>query len=219
MNTRFSWSNHLFNFIAVILGVYLAFYMSERAAQHKEREESNVFMQSLITDLKEDLKTYQDYQIPVNQEQLGQINQLVEELANDKLDGLQSGMVAIFQVENYAASSSTYSSLKSSAKLGLIKDLDLQKELNNYYEGLATESQLKGQFQADYFTEELLDWSVRNVDLITMELVKTDELIVLRNHLIIYASLIDQKLENYKMIVEQSTALIESLEKALPEDE
>jgi len=219
MNTRFSWSNHLFNFIAVILGVYLAFYMSERAAQHKEREESNVFMQSLITDLKEDLKTYQDYQIPVNQEQLGQINQLVEELANDKLDGLQSGMTAIFQVENYAASSSTYSSLKSSAKLGLIKDLDLQKDLNNYYEGLATESQLKGQFQADYFTEELLGWSVSNVDLITMELVKTDELIVLRNHLIIYASLIDQKLENYKMIVEQSTALIESLEKALPEDE
>jgi hypothetical protein len=38
---KVDWPNHLLNFIAVILGVFLAFYVSDRAEKRKERIESH----------------------------------------------------------------------------------------------------------------------------------------------------------------------------------
>jgi len=68
--------------------------------------------------------------------------------------------------------------------------------------------------QVDFFTGELMTWLTTNVDLTDMQLIHSDELIVFKNKLIIYGSLINQKVESYEMIVEDSKKLqlqIESL--------
>lgn len=215
MKNKSTWLNHLFNFLAVILGVYLAFYINEKATINKEKKESFVLMNSLVNDLSEDIETYEKYQIPKNIQQQQSISKLLELLIADSLETIGNELSSVFQVENFTPTTSTYSSIKNSGKLKLIEDLTLQKELSDYYEGLVIESEKKGEFQADYFTNELLTWLVSNVDLLSMNFVKQDELIIFRNKLIIYKSLIEQKVEAYKLILDHSKKLKLNIESIL----
>jgi hypothetical protein len=136
-------------------------------------------------------------------------------LLTDNLEDLDKQLPTILEVENNKPTTSTYSSMKTSGKLKLIEDLSLQKKISDYYEGLVLESIKKGDYQADYFTTELLSWLTNNVDLVDMTFLKTDELIILRNKLFIYASILDQKVETYEMIVEDSKQLKVSIESIL----
>lgn len=217
MKIKYNWLNHLFNFLAVILGVYLAFYINEKAKINQDRNESLILMKSLANDFSEDIKTYEEYQIPENIQHQKNVENLLKLLSTDSLAGIEDQLSTIFQLENFAPTTSTYSSMPSSGKLRLIEDLALQKKLSDYYEGLVLESIKKGEFQVDFFTNELLTWLTNNVDLLEMEILNKEELIVLRNKLIIYESLIGQKVKAYEMIVEDSRKLkqrIESIIKA-----
>lgn len=215
MKRKYNWLNHLFNFLAVILGVYLAFYINESAKINQEKKESFILMQSLVSDLSEDIKRYEEYQIPENIQHQQNVEQLLESLLVDSLEGIDGQLSAILGVENYEPTASTYSSMKSSGKLSLIEDLTLQKMLTDYYDGLVFESTRKGQYQVDYFTDELLAWLTKNVDFYDMQLLNKNELVVLRNQLMIYASLIDQKVNSYEMIVEDSKKLKRHIESIL----
>ncbi len=172
-------------------------------------------MNSLINDLSEDIETYESYQIPVNTTHQENVENLLNLLLSDSLEEISAQLPIILGVENYVPTTSTYSSMKASGKLRLIGDLALQKKLNSYYEGLVIESTRKGEYQVDFFTNELLTWLTNNADLMEMEILNKDELIVLRNKLIIYQSLIDQKTESYKMLVEHSKKLKEQIESVL----
>lgn len=207
MKRKSNWSNHLFNFIAVILGVYLAFYINEKAKINQERDESLILMNSLINDLSEDINTYEKYHIPVNIQHQQNVENLLELFETDSLEAIGDQLSTIIQIENYAPTTSTYSSMKSSGKLRLIEDLTLQKKLTDYYDGLAIESYRKGEYQVDFFTNELLSWLMYNVDLLEMEVLDRDQLVILRNKLLIYGSLIDQKVKTYEMIVDDSKKL------------
>lgn len=207
MKKKYDWLNHVFNFLAVILGVYLAFYMNERAKMNEDRKESLILMHSLIDDLSEDITVYEEYQIPVNVRYLQDVEKFLNEFSADSLENLDGHLSTIFQIENFAPTTSTYSSMKSSGKLRLIEDLSLRKKMTDYYDGLVLESRAKGEYQVDYFTNELLIWFARNVDLSTLEILNKDELLILRNKLLIYASLIDQKVKSYEMTVASSREL------------
>lgn len=211
MAKKYNLVNHLLNFIAVILGVYLAFYLNEKAASNKTIQESQLLMNSLSMDLTDDIKTYEEYQIPENRQQVQHIekliNLLMENNLENNLENIGDQLTLVFHVENYNPTISTYNSMKSSGKLKIIDNLNLQKELSDYYEGVVPESMKKSEFQVDYFTNELLDWITRNVDLMEMKLVKKDDLILLRNKLIVYQSLIEQKLNSYQMVLEDSKKL------------
>lgn len=214
MKKKHNWLNHLFNFLAVILGVYLAFYINERAQINQDQNESMMLMNSLLADLSKDIKAYEEYQIPVNKQYQQNVERLLSSLMTNDMDEIGEKISDVLGVENFTPSTSTYSSIKASGKLGLIDDLELQKMLTDYYEGLAVESIRKGEYQVDFFTGELMSWLTNNVDLTDMQLIHTNELIVFRNKLIIYGSLINQKVESYEMIVEDSKKLqfqIESL--------
>lgn len=207
MKRNYNWPNHVFNFLGVILGVYLAFYINEKAKINQDRNESLLLMNSLVNDLTEDIRIYEEYQIPENIQHQQNVGNLLQSLLIDSIEGIGDQLSAIFQVENFAPTTSTYSSMKSSGKLRLIDDLTLRKKLTDYYEGLVLESVKKGEFQVDFFTEELLTWLTNNADLLEMAIVNKDELIVLRNKLIIYESLIAQKVKSYEMLVEDSKQL------------
>lgn len=164
-------------------------------------------MSSLVNDLSEDIRVYEEYQIPINIQHQQNVENLLESLIADSLDHIGNQLSAILGVENFVPTSSTYSSMKSSGKLRLIEDLALQKMLTDYYDGLVIESDRKGEYQVEYFTNELLTWMTNNVDFTGMKLLNTDDLIVLRNKLLIYGSLVEQKVTSYEMIVENSKKL------------
>tara|TARA_R110000850_G_scaffold147130_1_gene269320 strand:- start:28940 stop:29596 length:657 start_codon:yes stop_codon:yes gene_type:complete len=217
MKRKYNWQNHIFNFLAVILGVYLAFYINERAKIKQDRNESQILMNSLVNDLSEDIETYEKYHIPVNIQHQEKVGNLLNLLLTDSLEGVSDQLSTIFIVENFSPTTSTYSSMKSSGKLRLIEDLALQKKISDFYEGLVVESLTKGEYQVDFFTNELLTWFTNNVDMSEMEILNKNELVILRNKLIVYESLIDQKVKNYEMIVKDSKQLklhIESILKS-----
>lgn len=207
MKRKNNWLNHFLNFLGVILGVYLAFYISERAKINQEKKESIVLMKSLVNDLSNDIKTYEKYEIPENIKQQQNVENLLNLLLKNSSKVKGDQLSIVFQIENFTPTTSTYSSMKSSGKLGLIDNLMLQKKLTNFYDGLAIESIKKGEFQVEFFKSELLTWFTKNVDLLKMELINKDEFIILRNKLIIYKSLIEQKVESYEMVVEKSKEL------------
>jgi hypothetical protein len=212
MKRTIHWQNHFFNFLAVILGVYLAFYISERSKESRDRKEMKVLTQSLITDLSEDIRAYEAYQIPVNREHEANIDGLISLLDSGSTEERSNALAGVFALENYSPSSSTYGSMKSAGKLGLIEDPDLRKQLAEYYDGYGRESEMKGTFQVDYFSEHLLPWITDHVDIMTMEILHPDEIPVLRNKLIIYSSLINQKTASYETLVEKSKALVARME-------
>lgn len=215
MKRKHNWLNHLFNFLAVILGVYLAFVFNENAKNNQDYNESRTLMTSLVNDLSEDIRDYEKYQIPVNIQHQQNVESLLNLLMADSLEGISDQMFAILSVENFAPTTSTYNSMKASGKLSLIDDLALQKSLSDYYEGLAVENIRKGEYQVDFFTSEVMSWLTNNVDLTDMEFIHTDELIVFVNKLIIYGSLINQKVESYQMSVESSKELKLQIESML----
>ncbi|MCA1762492.1 MAG: hypothetical protein ABR574_08855 [Cryomorphaceae bacterium] len=215
MKRKYNWPSHIFNFLAVILGVYLGFYINERAKIGQDKKESVALMNSLVSDLSGDIKIYNNFEIPENREQMQNIERLLGLLQTDSIDAISSQLATVFQVENCAPSTSTYSSMKASGKLGLIDNLALQKKLSDYYEGIAIESVKKGEFQVEYFTSQLLPWLTNNVDLIEMRVLNENELVPLRNKLIIYLSLIDQKLNSYQMLVDDSEKVKQKIEAVL----
>ena len=169
----------------------------------------------MVSDLSGDIKIYNNFEIPENREQMQNIERLLGLLQTDSIDAISSQLATVFQVENCAPSTSTYSSMKASGKLGIIDDLALQKKLSDYYEGIAIESVKKGEFQVEYFTSQLLPWLTNNVDLIEMRVLNENELLPLRNKLIIYLSLIDQKVNSYQMLVDDSEKVKQQIEALL----
>jgi len=215
MKKKSNFYNHLFNFLGIIIGVYLAFYLNDRANLKQEKNESIELMKSLIIDLEDDMKTYEDYQIPENIKHQKNIIKLINFLTQNNIDSINYYMPTVFQVENFAPTTSTYNSLTSSGKLSLIKSFAVRKNLSDFYEGTAKESSRKGEFQVEFFTNELLSWVIENVDIENMRLLKGNENIVFKNKLIIYESLIAQKVESYEMIVERSKELKFQIETAI----
>lgn len=215
MKNKHNWVNHVFNFIAVILGVYLAFLINEKATINKEKKESAILMNSLLNDLSDDIKTYEEYQIPENTQQQEKIGKLLDLLVKDDLKKVEKEITSVLQIENFTPTTSTYNSMKFANNLRLIDDLALQKKLSNYYEGLAVESIKKGEFQVEYFKNEMLPWLTTNVDLMEMKLLKEDDLLPFRNKLIVYESIIEQKIHSYKLAVKSSKQLKLSIESKL----
>jgi hypothetical protein len=211
MMGKINWTNHALNFIAVILGVLLAFYINENALQQKNRKELSRIKESLVRDLKEDINTYENYQIPVNNQQAAQIDTLIQFVLEKSSSRIDNYLYAILQVENYTPNSSTYNSLKSSGQISLFDDLETTKTLDYYYDGLALECQEKNKAQVNYFMDEVIPWMTRHSDLAQMKLRGKPELTTLQNILIMYQLLIQQKADHYGMIVDEAKALTAKL--------
>jgi hypothetical protein len=67
---QINWSDHILNFLAVIIGVTLAFYVSDNSDRKREKDELEKITRSFISELQDDRETYLEYQIPDNEVQL-----------------------------------------------------------------------------------------------------------------------------------------------------
>lgn len=202
-----NWSDHILNFVAVILGVSLAFYVSKRSEQNKEEEEVNQIVTSLIEELADDRENFTDYQIPFQKEQSGIISDVLNQLMTGELDSLNKKVEAAINVNNYQPNDLTFKSITASGKLDLIKDFEIRKTISNYYEVLAVECSHRNKAQTDFFMDKLIPWIISNTSLVdsnSQVLVNNREFI---NLLIFYKGFIDNKLRHYEVLVRESEAL------------
>ncbi|NQZ77953.1 MAG: hypothetical protein HRT61_17900, partial [Ekhidna sp.] len=191
--------DHLFNFLAVILGVTLAFYVNSYSAGLKEREEYRYFIQTLYDELVGDIETYEDYQIPDNDKTTKNTVRLVEILtlgeANDSLDFYAGN---VFQLNSYSPQNVAFNSMVSSGKIGLIQNLELRSMLQQY-NTFSNEVEAQGEAQYDYFMKTLIPWFIENpsyAESIDLNADNSSYIIMVT----IYANLIENKLAKYKEI-------------------
>ncbi len=202
-----NWPDHLINFISVIVGVFLAFQIGSIAEKNKDRQERKEILLSFIEDLEEDSKTYRDFQIPENENQSGMIEKLLISILESHPDSIAQQMSVAVNVKNHSPLSATYNSVVSTGKLGLIKDFEAKKKLSHYYEALSMESIKQGEVQVEFFLRQIIPWMVDNtniMDVDTREIVGDTQF---ENRLVIYKSLIDNKIQQYKSISKASEEL------------
>ncbi len=202
-----NWPDHILNFVAVILGVFLAFQVGELADNNKEKQEQIVDLDSFIKDLKNDQQTFNEYQIPTNTTQSEMIEKLLFSILNHQVDSIENQLSVSFEVNNYSPISSTYLSVVSSGKLGLINGLEAKKKISDYYDVLAQESVKKGEIQVDFFLKEMIPWMIDNTNMLDVSDEELSGDVKLSNRLLIYKSLIDSKTEHYKIMAKASEKL------------
>ncbi len=202
MMKNINWADHLFNFLAVILGVSLAFFVNDNAETKKRQEEYNQVIDSFLEEFRSDLDTYEEYQIPDNKNQLRVISDVLKLINTGQSDSLVEKFSKAISINNYFPSSVTFSSLQSTGKLDLIEDFELRKELSNYHTVLAEEARIRGQIQVDFYMNQLMPWIIKNTDFSnpSVEPLQDPEL---KNLLIIYQSFILNKVTHYQFMTKR----------------
>lgn len=212
MKSNNPWLGHLFNFLAVILGVYLAFIINEQSKQAGERKEAQLLMESMAAELEDDTRTFLEYHIPVNEQYEQTLDSLISALIDQDIARAEVHLPALFQIENYVPSTAVFNSMKSSGKIRLIEDLDLQKKMSDFFDGTVMECTAKNELQAEFFLDYLIPWLLQNSDLLEMKLENQQDLRTLRNTLLTYQSLVSQKTEHYRLIAQRSKDLIRHID-------
>lgn len=205
-----NWSDHFLNFLAVILGVSLAFFVNDRAETKKREQEYAQIVSSFLDELKADKDTYLNYQIPDNSEQLEAIAEVLQLIGSGKDDSLVQKFSRAISINNYNPSGVTFKSLQSTGKLDLIDDFQLRKRISNYYTIVAEESKARGQLQVDFYMDQLLPWILDNTDFNRPD-VKALQNTKLYNILIIYRSFVANKVEHYEWMLQEIEALEQQL--------
>ncbi len=211
---KVNWADRFINFLAVILGVSLAFYITSVSENKKNKKELKEYVSSIVLELEDDIDTYESYQIPYNEEQIEEINGLVEKLLDARSDSLAKFLDVVLNLNAYSPSGNTFESMKASGRLNLIEDLATKTALGNYYVELADESERIGMEQTNYFMKSLLPHLANNFDL-TGEIMDDDlrSDFKLRNYLVLYSALIQNKTEKYYGLTESAKELLEKLAK------
>lgn len=206
-----NWFDHLFNVLSVIIGVSLAFWVNDSAERTKKEKELSLVIDSFIEELTSDSITYAEFQIPDNQNQIQAINEAVSFLRDDNYDSLITRFERAVNLNNYHPSSNTFNSLTSSGKLDLIDDFQLKQRLTTYHSVLAFEAKHRGQFQVDFYSDELLPWMIYNLDFVNPDFDVIDKT-ELSNLLMIYGSLVQNKIRQYELLAFEAGKLKRKLE-------
>lgn len=211
-----NWADQILNFVGVIFGVLLAFYIAELDNTRHERKELHIIVESLIEDLEDDRNTYED-QIPDNEQHAMQIERLMKGIQERQPDSIARYLEYLYSADNYSPTSTTYMSVVSSGKLDLIENLSLKKKLSNYYDNLAVEAEFRAKFQVDYLFEHIIPWVVVNIDTAGDPIGQLMGQFQLANHLLWYQGLILNKVDIYKDIEVSARVLTADLERFLEE--
>ncbi len=211
-----NWPDQILNFIGVIFGVLLAFYIAELDNTRQERKELRIIVESFIEDLKDDQDTYR-VQIPDNEVHAMGIERLMTGIQEEQPDSIAKYLDYLYSADNYSPTSTTYISVVSSGKLDLIENLSLKKKLSNYYDNLATEAEFRGKFQIDYLFEHIIPWVVANIDTAGDPVGQIMGQYQLSNHLQWYQGLILNKVNMYQDISVSANALTGDLKHFLEE--
>ncbi len=211
MEKNVNWLDHILNFLGVILGVSLAFYISTWNDYRKQSAEQLHILSSLSTELGSDIEVYTNYQIEANQQHAQRIERVLSRLNAGNMDSLEHYLDGCFTYTNFASPRVTFRSISSSGKIELIDDFDLRMELADFYEINVSEAHHKGQVQIDFYNSHLMPWIIANMDLSTRT-VKVKDRQVLINLLHLYRYQIQSKISEYKKVLERATYLKSKLE-------
>ena len=205
-HNKINWADHILNFVAVIVGVSLAFFVNDNSEQKKRKEEYDEAIRSFLEEFEADRSNYVEYQIPSNRNQVDDISDVLLLILNGESDSLAEKFQLAININNYFPSGVTFNSLVSSGKLDLIDDFQLRKELSNYHKVLSEEARMRGELQVEFYMNQLMPWLLKNADFTnpSIESLQNKNLV---NTLIIYQSLVANKVDHYEYLASRIDSL------------
>ncbi|MEP1032270.1 hypothetical protein [Ekhidna sp.] len=209
------WTDHLLNFLAVILGVSLAFIISNKSEQARVNKEFEQNLEAILDEVESDIYTFESYQIPDNKKKLNQMQETLQMISNKVgEDSLNSKLTVFFDVNNYAPTNITINSLISSGKLDLINDFELKRKILAY-QNTSEELTAQGKFQIDFLMDQVTPWFIRNSKFFVgvkrgWYLEDNSEAIVIFS---LYTSFVASKIGKYESALEEAEVLKDLINK------
>ena len=197
--------------ISVILGVSLAFLVGNYAQEESYKAEAEFVISSLLEEVESDIDSYDDYQIPDNEEKAAQLKRALGFMDEGKeMDSVVYLLAnGALHINNYYPSNITLNSILSSGKLDIVRDFGLRKDLM-IYRANSEEVKFQGQAQVDFFTNQLIPWYLENPEFFESEGSESTnaEAYTLFN---LYYSFLWNKTEKYKSILKDAQNLQKNL--------
>lgn len=126
--------------VLVVIGILLALQISNWNEVYKDHQLEKVYYCKLLEDVTQDHLLLKQL-IAENQDRLNSVNQAIHLLQQKNVDRAELGKAMRNSINlirfNFNPSLSAFDDLKSSGKLGILRDLDLKKKLLNYYQVMA----------------------------------------------------------------------------------
>jgi len=217
---KVDWLDHVINFLSVILGVSLAFFISNQSEHYKLRQEFQHSAEAMLEEVENDIRNFETYQIPDNKEKLEKMNEALQLVStNSGGDSIAQKLQIFFDINNYSPSNTTIASLISSGKLDLIDDFELKKMILAY-QSFAQELEAQGEFQVDYLMDRIVPWFIENPNFLIGD--QAEVLATQRDNtdlvflLTFYNSFLGNKISKYEEALEMARALRDKLVAYIP---
>jgi hypothetical protein len=131
------WPAYLIEIIVIILGISITLALEEWRDNSKEKHLENIYLRNLLTDVEVDLNNLR-YVSTSTQRILERGNELLEYVRNPGVKPISDSQVnadvrTILGRPKFLSQDATFSDLKSSGNLHLIKDIQLKNLLFDYY--------------------------------------------------------------------------------------
>ena len=204
---KLNWLNHFLNFVSVILGVSLAFFLNDYAIDKQLAQKQHLFLNALYEEIDRDIQVYDTYQIQRNQLQVETLNFCIQSLQErTNSDSVLSVISQAIGYRNYQPSKVAFESISQSGNYELIRDFELSRDLINYYNVLGEEAKLRGIEQINFYQGEVLRWMLDNTNVSST---RAEDLYsaAFINRLIVYRSLVKNKIAQYERLVTQGEKL------------
>lgn len=122
--------------VLVVIGILLALQINSWNQDAQNRKTEKEYYQRLLADVLLDEELIAT-QIEFTKERLEGANVLLRELqrGNENMEDIASAILRCVSMSNYGITptQTTFEDIKSSGNIRILKDLDLRKELDNYY--------------------------------------------------------------------------------------
>ncbi|MEL7220191.1 MAG: hypothetical protein AAGJ93_02665 [Bacteroidota bacterium] len=206
---KINWADQLLNFLGIIVGVSLAFWINSLAQSSQEKKELQQTVGSFISELDFDIAVYEKNSIPDNKRQLLIIDSMIMLVKSGKIQSLD-GFKAAFRYNNYYPQCVTFNSISNSGKLDLIKDFEVRKQIIVYHEIVASEAQWKGNNQVEFNKSYIQSMFINEFDFLNPD-VSQINVVKMQNLLFLYRVLLSEKVRQYEFVVKNARELRESL--------
>lgn len=131
---KVQWRNQFINLIAIIVGVYIAFYLTERNAAAADRKQANEYLTSMADDLAsdiDDLSRSTDtlrYYVTVSKT-------LAKSVITQRIpyDSMNEMINSLYFIVPFVPKDNSYQSLLASGNLDLIDNFELRKKITELY--------------------------------------------------------------------------------------
>lgn len=131
---KIQWKNQTINFLAIIVGVYVAFYLTERSAQATSRKQAKAYLASMADDLGNDIKNLQVATDTIRQ--VLKVSQtLTRSIATQRIptDSVQVMINSLYIIAPFTPQDNSYQSLKASGKFDAIDNVELRRKITELY--------------------------------------------------------------------------------------